>query len=557
MIRALRAFVWLRWRLLLNGLKSGARREALETFSRIAGLAAPLLMTVFFGLAAVSLALLALLGGRLMAGRPDAAPAIILAARFLLLVVLGILLLAPLGRSVRGPGSGLTRLLLLPIPRGALHLFEVMAGLSDPWLASIVPALVMLAAGLATAGRSAAALVALIAGLALLCVLGSLGAAVSFFMQWVLRDRRRGEIVTIVFFVLLMMVIPLTGFMADPDEKGVVVRLNRALPSWTMILPTELYGRALAWGLEGRLGMGLLAGGGLLLQASLLYAASALIFRLLLETPEGGRRGGRAATARHARLLALPGLGPAARAVAQAQVRIALRTVRGKLGVYVNAAMMLAFGVIITRFSDDAFGGVIRSHGYLLLGAGLLFGLVSLQPILVNQFAADGAGLSLQMLSPVSDRDLVLGKAAGGAVLMGISAALAVAVSLAVAPGGPFVLWVCAVAGGISLYCLMAPIAALLSAVFPKCSDLSRIGSSGNPHGAASLLATLSTLVCAAPAAIITAVGYHLLLLPGLTVGLSLLWMAASAGLGLAGLRGVARLLPGRRENLALVAQGR
>ena len=46
MIRSLRAFMWLRWHLLVNGIRGGERRDTLERVSRTLAVMAPILLLV-------------------------------------------------------------------------------------------------------------------------------------------------------------------------------------------------------------------------------------------------------------------------------------------------------------------------------------------------------------------------------------------------------------------------------------------------------------------------------------------------------------------------------
>src|SRR5262249_38830018 len=148
--------------------------------------------------------------------------------------------------------TGTERLLLLPIPRPMMHIIDVAAGLADPWLLFIVPGLVLLGVGLALGGRAVAGLLSLIAGMALLLTLAAASALVSFTLQWVLRDRRRGEAMAIVLTMALAFLglLPplLISSIASNTHGPPEVRVH--LPTlWLRPLPSEMYTWSLRAGL--------------------------------------------------------------------------------------------------------------------------------------------------------------------------------------------------------------------------------------------------------------------------------------------------------------------
>ena len=206
MIRSLRAFMWLRWRLLVNAIRGSERRDTLERVSRTLAVMAPILVLVMSTGSLVAAGILGFVGGRAAAsGLVEPATVI-----FIVRVVLGVLLVLIVFMTILAPVqtmmSSYNRLLLLPIPRASLHLVEVMANLTDPWITVIVPGLITFAIGLAVGGRAGMALVAAAAGLAIVFVLISIAALVSFLLGWLLRSRRRGELFTLVFVLGLSMV---------------------------------------------------------------------------------------------------------------------------------------------------------------------------------------------------------------------------------------------------------------------------------------------------------------------------------------------------------------
>ncbi len=571
MIRFLRAFGWLRWRLLVNGLKGGGRRDALERFSRFAAVLVPaILLVTFLGMAA-ALGLLGFLGGLFIGAGRVAPGGVLIAIRAVLLVLLVVPVIAPVIKATQGGVAGYTRLMLLPIPRGALHRVEVLASLADPWIAVAVPALLLFPAGLLLAGRLRAATVSLVAALATILLVASLSSLVSFLMEGLMRNRRRAEIFTFVFiFVLSLAGLVPALFSSESHRKAHEARaagerhppvsaeqFDRQLPAWSRALPSELHGRAIRAALDGRSGSASLALGALIAEALALFGLSAGAHRRLLGTAESG--GGHRRAAQGSTLARrLPGLTQAASAVAIAQVRTALRSVRGRLSVLLPGPFLAILGLMSRRIPGDFPGGTaLGSRGYVLLGAGIIFCIWSFQAFFLNQFAADRAGLSLQFLAPIPEEDLVKGKAVGCGIVLAASVLLCLVGAWIVAPGGTPFAWLSVLLGGAATYMLQSPVAALLSALFPVPADLSRPGKGGNPHGLAMLVGTVLVPALAGPPALLIGVVGHALGHHGLAFSLVVLWTAMAVAVTIPLLGLAARAVGPRRENLALVAQGR
>ena len=85
-------------------------------------------------------------------------------------------------------------------------------------------------------------------------------------------------------------------------------------------------------------------------------------------------------------------------------------------------------------------------------------------------------------------------------------------------------------------------------------SDLNKTGSGGNPHGVAFLVGTLLVLFLSAPPGMILYFGSER---PALALALVALWTVLAAAISIPLLGLAARALESRRENVALVAQGR
>lgn len=295
---------------------------------------------------------------------------------------------------------------------------------------------------------------------------------------------------------------------------------------------------------------------GLVAWAVALHGATWLLFRRLYDSPMsvGGRS---SADARDVRLARIPGLSPAAAAVAMAQVRLVLRSVRGRTCLVGPLLMLVIFGALtlsrndlgpLTAFTNQ--GGI----GLALLIA--FFSLLSMHPIVVNQFAVDGAGLTLEFLQPISGRDLLRGKAVGGAIVSSAPSAVAVLVARVVFDGGTWGQWTALAFGFVATYALVAPLAATMSLAFPRAVNFNSMGRSSNPHQLATFITLLATALAAAPAfglAVLAAVMGD----PNLAALFVGLWAVVAVAAGWWLLTPVDRLLERRRENLLFVAAGR
>jgi hypothetical protein len=565
MIALLRAFVWLRWRLLVGTLRGGSRRDALERLSRILAALVPALLLAGVVVTALALGGAALGTGWAIGARAiDPAP-VLIAVRGVLFVVSILVLMGALS----GPGQGAlpasSRLLTLPVSTRHLHLAEALTGLLDPWIVYVIPALLLLPLGLLLAGRATSAAAALAGGLAFLGTLAALASAVSQLARWFLRDRRRAETFTLVFVLGISLAGALPALLGDRMEielrrghgaEPLDRRLQAGLPRWTRAIPSELYAATVARAAGGSPRRAALPAAALLLQAGLLFALSATAHRRGLASVESGtpRRAGTSASRAAPRL---PFLSEPTSAVAWTQARTALRTVRGRLVVLASLPVIVIFGVLARRMPGEIPGGQALGNGDLLLGVGTIFGLYAMQAFTMNQFGTDRSGLTMQFLAPLSDRQLVFGKAVGCGLVFGLSCALSLLCSAAVAPGGSPLTWASVLLGAAATYALLCPVAAALSAMLPVASDLTKTGSGGNPHGLAMAAGTVLVLLLAAPAGAILLVVHHALGRPVLGLLLMAGWTAVAVSLAIPLLALAARVVGPRRENLGLVAGGR
>jgi hypothetical protein len=231
---------------------------------------------------------------------------------------------------------------------------------------------------------------------------------------------------------------------------------------------------------------------------------------------------------------------------------------RGKFAVFFTGPLVALIGLSLRRAGMPGFWkGLVSHQGYLLLTGAAFIALNSAQPLLANLFAIDKAGLTRQFLAPIRDRDIVLGKMAGAGLLFALTLFFSLLGCAIVLPGGSLGAWLAAFAGGLSAFLLAAPIFAFLSMAFPKSADLNKMGTPGNPHGAASFLSVFVALFACAPPIALLSLGYQLLGMPWLTLILMAGWSFATAGLAFLTSFPLARALADRRENLILVAERR
>jgi len=570
MIRSLRAIVWVRWRLIANSIRGGRRRDQVEQVARAFGLLAPIM-----GAALLTGSLFASLYLGYVAGRAAATGLadprrVVFIFRIVLFVMAMLQIILTAGSPAQTTIGKYTRLLLLPIPRRALHLIEVIANLADPWVVLVVSALSSFALGLATGGRPLAALLAFAAGLGMMAVLATLASFISFAVGWLFRSRRRSELFTLIFILFITSLSMIPMFLSthldersrqaraagEPRRRTSIEDVDRSLPRWTYALPSELYGRAVLNSMGERTGASILFVIAIAGEAVLLFAASASAHRRMLEALESdGRR--RRSTEIAATGIRLPFVSPGVAAVAWAQARTALRSVRGRLMVLLPGPLVGLLSTFLTRIPDPKIASFMTGLGPLIFGGGIILCFHSSLPFTMNLFGSDRAGLTLQLLSPLSDRDIARGKILGCGAVLAISAATVLIAALAVSPTGAFPYWIAAGLSGIATYLLLSPISVFFSALFPQASDLSKTGNAGNGHPFPTIVSTFLVFFLTAPAGFIVLAAQFWWRRPALALPLMLVWVGLAALVGLSALSLAARVFGVRRENLALVAQGR
>ena len=560
MIRILRAFVWLRWRTLLNSLERRSSRDALERFSIAVEQLAPTIAAIVLLPSMISLAGLASYAGWTLArGEPQGF--IFEALRFLLLAACALAVAGPI-MMPGGDRTNAVRLLLLPIPRGVLYLGHAVGALADPWVLLAAAIVIGLPLGLAAGGSLATAVLAAAGGLLLIATLVGIALAVSSAAHLIVRDRRRGELLALFVVVVLPMIGMLPALMGgrrhytadqvgEPREERRTDAIERQVFA---AMPSELYVRTVRTAPDAGAGssataLAALTGFG----AALHLLAFAAFVRVLGSTATTGQRRVAGGAAKRWRL---PGFSRATSAIAINQIRLGLRTPRGRATLLSPIVVfgMFAFMTLRSRGATD-FAPLGLQGGLGLATFSSFVSLLAILPLAMNQFAIDRAGLTLTMLAPVDTMTLLRGKAVGNAVIALIPGAVCFIAAALLLPGGDPALWVCIPLTAIAAYLTAAPIAAILSAIFPRAVDLNSIGRGSNAHGAAGLLGMLAYIAAAAPGTLLTmlvGVGLQRPLLAPLAV---VVWMIVSLGISLVLFRLAADIFDRRRENLGLTSQ--
>jgi hypothetical protein len=543
----------------MNSLERTGARDRLERFSVAIEQLGPIMAAVLMVPSGIALAGAAAYGGWALAQR-NQHPLPFEALRFLLLAATLLTIVGPIILPANERTSAV-RLLLLPISRLTLYVAETATALTDPWLALVLPVVIALPLGMIAGGAAVAAVLTLIGGALFVLVLLGITSVATSVLHLILRDRRRGELLALLFILVIPLVSMIPAVLqsgrvrADPTED------RRGDPAWFTtfehkvlpLVPSEVYARGARRVASTGDPSGLRSFAGLAAAAAVLHVVGLLLFGRILDSPAtvSGRRRRSGAAVRTWRI---PGVAPAASAVALAQIRLVLRTPRGRSILLSPLIVFLMFGAMMWR------GGASEELGFLALRSGLalaVFGsfisLLTILPIAMNQFAIDRAGLTLEFLTPIDDRDLLRGKAIANAVTAAVPALLCVVGAAAIFGGGSVALWLTVPLGLAATVFLVAPVAAALSALFPRAVDLNSIGRASNAHTIATLLGMAAYGLAGGLALLLVILAHQLLDRPRLAPLLMLIWCGICFVLARMLFVPVRHLLAKRRENLAQV----
>lgn len=434
------ALVWLKWRLLLNSLRSrrGAANRAASAVGTLAAALLSLLFAAGLGAAGYWLARASdpAHAAALQRGGDAAQPMLLLFGLLSMLLLMWALVPLSLGG---GTGFDPGPLLLYPISLRKLFLVDLLSELSSLSTLFAAPSLVAvgLGAGLAS-GRVAQSLAA--AGVAA-CFGAALAKLVSTAVASLMQARRaRGE--------MLLAALGIVGAFS-----GLIV--NRG---FELIRRTDEFPAVLRWTPPGALVSALTAPRGgaglgdyLLALATLgVYAAAAVALTYVVAVRSlrssggagkrraaGGRGAGAGAAGRAAAGWRVPLLPVQLATVFEKEMRYALRNAQLRVIVLmpVVVTVALSFGFDSRRRGFGDFGASSPYFAGVRDGLGMFYVFVILSALGGNLFGFDGAGARAYVLAPIARRTILLGK--NLAVLcVAVVAAVAVTVTNRLIHGG-------------------------------------------------------------------------------------------------------------------------
>lgn len=569
MTRFLRAWAWVRWRTFMNAIERSERADRLARFSRALEALGPIVVAVMMIPSAIAImGLGAALGYGMGSGAGWATP-LMHALRLMLFVVLLMIVIGPLMLpSGRGLAS-LPRLLLLPVSHKSLFAGELLGGLAEPWTLLTALCVVMVPVGALVAGNAALAAVTLLGGVALTAALVTLGAFFGALLHVLMRDRSRGEWIIVLFFTLMPLAAMAPAIIAGSDasrrgdeweeafEAKMGAMLERPANGVLAMFPGELYVAAGARTGGVTPGSPLLPLLGLAIAAGAASTAGWSIWKRTID--RGGISRGRSKRQRaessapsSLRMMRTP-----TRAIAFSFLQHILRTARGRTIVLPSLLMTVVFAGIVGTQGGFTFGAIPLRDGFSVAVFGVVMAYLSIVQLWMNQFAIDKAGLTMLCVQPVTGRQILRGKMAGAALLLAALAALPVTAGLVIGASVHPAYWAVLVMGGVAAFVAIAPIAALLSALFPKHVDMSSIGQKSNAHPAAGLLGGILIFAAAAPAVGAALLGFRVLHSPLAAMGLSGAWLLAALLLHFLFWKLAVTTFENRRESLMAVATGR
>lgn len=570
MTRFLRAWAWVRWRTFMNAIERSHRTDRLARFSRAIEVLGPVFIAVMLiPSALLVMALGAATGYGIGSGAPWGLP-LMHAMRIVLLLVIALSVMGPLLLpSGRGLAS-LPRLLLLPVSHKSLFAGEVLGGFAEPWtlLGSLM--VIMVPVGALAAGNLTLALVSIVAALALIAAFVALGALFGALLHLMMRDRKRGEWLIVLFFTLVPLAAMAPAILDGTQtgggndgqwEEAFEARMGELLRhpanGALAVFPPELFMAANART------AGLAPGGTVwpvLALGAVAAGATAGGWAMWKRTIDrGGISRGRAKSRRGASgapsTLAM--MRTPMRALAFSFLQHVLRTARGRTIVLPSLVITVIFAALVASKGGLQFGAIPLRDGFSVALFGVGMSLLSIVQLWMNQFAIDKAGLTMLCVQPLTSAQILRGKMAGAAILLGALAALPIGAGLLIGATVHPAYWSLLAIGGVAAFIVLSPAAALLSAIFPKHVDMSSIGQKSNAHPAAGLLGGLLIFAAAAPTVGAALFGFRVLESATAAVGLAGAWLLTAVLLHLLLWKLAVATFERRRESLMAVAAGR
>ena len=552
-MRLLTLFAWLRWRIFVNTLNKTSGRDAVQRTSLALERLAPILLVAILIPSAIALGVFGMVAGFQIVRASHQAiwyelPRIVLFAGVLASVIGPALM-------PTGDRTNPVRLLLLPIPARTLYVSHVAGALSDPWVFLQMPLLGGIGLGMLAAGSVAGAAVALAGGAMLALLVIGLAATTTTLIHLALRDRRRGEIIALVLIVFL----PMIGFLPSMILRGERRSAERP-PDWVVttarrvmsVAPSELYVTSIRQGAGGTPGAAASRVAAIAALALGVQVAGLALFRRVLSA--GGSGGPRRASSMQGLWTRIiPFASPGTSAVALALLRLAVRTPRGRATLLTPIALTVLFMFIIWRRGIVQIGPFNATSGLGFAAFVSFLALIASMPISMNQFAVDRAGLTMTLLSPLSTRQILAGKAIGTGLMTVPPALLCIALTALAFPGGSLALWLALVPAICATYTLTAPIALMLSAVFPRVVNMNSVGSNSNAHAVAGFAGLFVFVAAALPPVALALSAIAFLDRPFLAPVLALAWCPVAFVIAQLLLRPAEKIFERRRENLAML----
>lgn len=563
----LSAWAWLRWRTFMNTIE---RSERVDRVARLSG-ALEALGPIVVAVMMIPAALMAIVFGMAtgyglasgeMWGVPSMHAMRVVLFLVILLTVMGPIVL-PSGRGI----ASLPRLLLLPVPHRALFAGELLGGLAEPWTLFGSLLVIMVPVGALVAGHVTLALVGATGATLLVMALLAIGALSGALLHVLMRDRKRGEWMVVAFFTLIplaaMTPMLIAGASADGDdweqefESRMGAMVERPANGALAAFPGELYVAALARTAGVSPGHTAVPLAGLALMTAGAVGGGWTLWKRTID--RGGISRGRSKDVRAGaglpsslRMMLTP-----RRAVAFTFLQHVARTARGRATVLPSVVMTLVFAGFVGAKGGMMLGKIPLSDGFSLAVFGVMMAFLTMIQLWMNQFAIDRAGLTMLCLQPMTSSQILSGKMAGAATLIAALAALPIGAGLLVGTPRSLEHWIVLILGSVAAFVVIAPLAAILSAVFPKHVDLASIGQKSNAHAAAGFIGMLVVFAAAAPAVAAALVGFRVLDSGYAAVGLSAAWLVAAIGLHWVLRKLAVRVFENRRESLMAVAKGR
>jgi ABC-2 type transport system permease protein len=464
----LAAFVWLRYRLLVNQLRRGGMTNR-----------------IILGLVAASVAA-AVAGGFVTSlsagyfGLPVAPPVFrLLAWDGVALAYLFVRLFGVLAELQRTDGVAPGKYLHLPVSPAGAFVVNYASTLASPMLALFVAVVAGLTLGQVAAGHWLALLTPVPAAAFAFAVTAMADLASSWVTALAATPRRRQGIAAAVTMLVVLVVqmpslLSMTGvfsaaqFSGRSVDRGAldpVIRLANTIlpPGWFPLAAADLADGAVLPALLATLGYVALGLGALRLS----YRST----RRQMRGPTGGgvtAAGPAVGPTTKPRLLEwrLPGVTEPAAAVALATVRNVTKDTQLKATLIAPVAMFVLFGMaaLIPAARAESLPSQLPP---LMALAAVAFMTSAASQLVANQFAFDRAGFRAAVLSPADRRDIVLGKNLASAPFALALAALAL-VAVGLATGLRFDHWMAAAVAAPALhllYCLPGNLVSVLAPI--------------------------------------------------------------------------------------------